>query len=142
MSTRPQPKCVSHPGCAGSGVPVPPVFPGVTSSAVCSRISRVSSARRLVPASRAALTTSAAAPEALPVLTDPVGPSIEIELLPPNWVVFAPRKKVPGGMFEPKAGSCPWMKSQTGCPLLQSIPSPTLSGTVPWISIARPYAAG
>ena len=53
-----------------------------------------------------------------------------------------PRKNVPGGMFEPKAGSCPWMKSQTGCPLLQSIPSPTLSGTVPWISIAWPYAAG
>ena len=31
------------------------------------------------------------------MFTEPVGPSIEIELLPPYWVVLAPRKKVPTG---------------------------------------------
>ena len=36
--------------------------------------------------------TSAAAPAALPVFSEPVVPSIEIELLPPYWVVLAPRK--------------------------------------------------
>ena len=69
--------------------------PVSTRSAVCSRISRVSSGRSVdAVVESAALTTSAAAPEALPVFSEPVGPSIEIELLPPYWVVLAPRKKV------------------------------------------------
>src|SRR6266576_3333518 len=99
--TRPQPKCVVHwsiDGAAGfapgSGAPSPVVLLEVTRSAVCSRISRVSSGRRSTrgEASLAALTTSAAAPAALPVFSEPVVPSIEIELLPPYWVVLAPRK--------------------------------------------------
>ena len=42
--------------------------------------------------SRAAEITSAAAPAALPVFVEPVGPCIEIEDLPPNCAVFALRK--------------------------------------------------
>src|SRR5436190_10294395 len=99
--TRPQPKCVVHWSiegaealAPGSATPRPAVLPEVTRSAVCSRISRVSSGRSWTDgfASRAALITSAAAPAALPVFSDPVVPSIEIELLPPYWVVLAPRK--------------------------------------------------
>src|SRR5436190_16438662 len=106
--TRPQPKCASQPGPAGSGVPTPPVFPCVTSSAVCSRISRTSSGLSVKPAPRPALTTSPAAPEARPVLIEPVAPSIEIELLRPNCVGLAPRKNVPGGAFVPR----PWLWRQ------------------------------
>ena len=88
-------------GAPGSGTPVPAVLGWVTRSAVCSRISRVSSGLGVIPWSIAALTTSAAAPEALPVLAEPVVPSIEIELWPPYWVVLAPRKYVCGGAALP-----------------------------------------
>ncbi len=90
--TRPHPKCVVHwsiegfvGSAPGSGTPSPSVFGVKTRSAVCSRISRVSSGRSVTAglASRAALTTSPAAPAALPVFSEPVEPSIEIELLPP-----------------------------------------------------------
>ena len=82
----------------------------VTSSAVCSTIVRDSSAVNSTPASRAALIVSATAPAALPVLVDPVGPSIDTELWPPNCVVFAPRKYVCTGAFEPRqaAGGSTW----------------------------------
>ena len=105
--TRPQPKCEVHWSIEGrfglaarSGEPTPatlpaiPVAPPVTRSAVCSRISRVSSGRSAIGgvASSAEEITSAAAPAALPVFSEPVVPSIEIELLPPYWVVLAPRK--------------------------------------------------
>ena len=89
-------------------------------------------------ASSAELTTKPAPPDALPVLIEPVAPSIEIELLPPNCVVLAPRKNVLTGAFVPNAGTRAWMKLQKSCPPEQSWPSPTVSGTVPWISIAWP----
>jgi len=41
-------------------------------------------------------------PPLLCVSTEPVGPSIAIELLPPYCVVLAPRKNVPTGAFEPR----------------------------------------
>src|SRR5579884_210443 len=103
-STRPQPKCEVHwrsgvaqapceltgvspagqvGGAIRSGAPIVPPFGVVARSAVCSRISRVSSGVRAIPCSSAALITSAAAPEALPVFCEPVVPSIEIELWPP-----------------------------------------------------------
>ncbi len=41
------------------------------------------------------------------MFTDPVGPSIEIELLPPYCVVLAPRKNVLTGAFEPRHGCSP-----------------------------------
>ena len=56
------------------------------------RLTRSAALLDLPLPSRAELTTMPAAPDALPVLTEPVAPSSEIELLPPNWVVFAPRK--------------------------------------------------
>jgi hypothetical protein len=80
---------------APATLPSLPVAPPVTRSAVCSRIARVSSGRSTIGVGwwlSAALITSAAAPAALPVFSEPVEPTIEIELLPPNWVVFAPRK--------------------------------------------------
>ena len=73
-------------------MPAPTVLAGVTSSAVCSSVSRTSSGVGSTPWSLAALTTSAAAPAALPVLVEPVEPSIVTELWPPNCVVLAPRK--------------------------------------------------
>ena len=82
-------------------MPVPSVLAGSTSSAVCSRSSRVSSALSVSPCSRAAAITSAAAPAALPVFVEPVAPSIEIDDLPPNCVVFAPRKYVFSGAIVP-----------------------------------------
>ena len=64
------------------------------SSAVCSisdaQLVGAERDRRLC--SSAADMISAAAPAALPVLVEPVGPCIEIDDLPPNWVVFALRK--------------------------------------------------
>src|SRR6476619_6453363 len=113
-SARPQPECEVH--CSsdgsvgsapGSAIPAPSVFPARTRSAVCSSSSRVSSGRSATPWSSPALTTSAAAPAALLVLTEPVGPSIEIELLPPYWVVLAPRKNVPTGAFDPRHAGWP-----------------------------------
>src|SRR5207237_8283286 len=106
---RPQPKCDVHCSsagsvgfAAGSASPLPSVLPLSTRSAVCSSSSRVSSGRSAIPWSRPALTTRPAAPDALLVLTEPVGPSIEIELLPPYCVVLAPRKNVLTGRFEPR----------------------------------------
>ena len=67
---------------------------GRMSSAVCSISARSSSGLSVIGAlcSSAADMISAAAPAALPVLVEPVGPCIEIDDLPPNWVVFALRK--------------------------------------------------
>src|SRR5438128_12109358 len=137
---RPQPKCGVHcssggsvGSAAGSGTPVPDVLPSSTRSAVCSSSSRISSGRSAMPWSRPALTTSPAAPAALLVLTEPVAPSIEIELLPPYWVVLAPRKKLCTGAFEPKHAGWP-VTPQTFSPsrnCLLSSPRPSVSGTVP-----------
>src|SRR6266566_947184 len=137
---RPQPKWDVHcssggsvGSAAGSGTPVPVVFPFSTRSAVCSSSSRVSSGRSAIPRSSPALTTSAAAPAALLVLTEPVAPSIEIELLPPYWVVLAPRKNVCTGALEPKHTGWP-LKPHSFSPsshCLFSWPRPAVSGTVP-----------
>ncbi len=58
-----------------------------------------------MPLWRAAEMSSAAAPAALPVFVEPVGPCMEIDDLPPNWVVFAPRKYVAVGTFVPTFSS-------------------------------------
>src|ERR1700730_9983293 len=144
---RPQPKWEVHcwsgasVGMApGSPTPAPVVLPSRTRSEVCSSRLRVSSGRSAMPWSRPALSTSPSAPAALLVLTDPVGPSIEIELLPPYWVVFAPRKTVLTGALEPRHAGCP-LAPHSFSPLTHSaelVPRPTVSGTVPWISIACP----
>src|SRR4029077_11858634 len=84
---------------AGSGVPLPCVLRLVTRSAVCSRMARTSSGRRVILASRPVLITSAAAPDDLPVFSEPVAPSMESEPLPPYWSVLALRKYVLTGMF-------------------------------------------
>ena len=142
--TRPQPKCEAHCSSAGSegsapgsGVPAPAVLPFSTRSAVCSSSSRVSSGRSAIPWSRPALTTRAAAPEALLVFTEPVAPSIEIELFAPYCVVFAPRKNVCTGAFEPTHAGWP-VKPHRRSPSMNCFefcPRPSVSGTVPWISI-------
>src|SRR6185312_9691678 len=146
-SARPQPKCVVHCSSAGSagfapgsGTPTPAVFGASTRSAVCSSSSRVSSGRSAIPRSRPALTTSAAAPAALLVFTEPVGPSIAIELLPPYCVVLAPRKKVETGRLEPRHACRPAAPHSPSASVHcdASSPRPTVSGTVPWISIACP----
>src|SRR5581483_3654453 len=81
--TRPHAKCGDQPPFAGSGMPAPRPFNCVAASAVCSRISRVSSGDSVKPARAPALITMPAAPEALPVFSEPVEPSIAIEPLPP-----------------------------------------------------------
>ncbi len=112
-------------------MPVPAVLPGRTSSAVCSRISRVSSGRSRTPASLAAEMTSAAAPEAWPVACEPVEPTIENDDLPPNCVVLPLRKNV-RGCSEVETGS---LKAEV---ISLFSPRPSVSDTVPWMSSAWP----
>ncbi len=120
-------------------MPRPTVLAGRTSSAVCSSSSRVSSADSVTPCSRAAAITSAAAPAALPVFVEPVGPCIEMDDLPPNCVVFAPRKYVDTGTWvpSPAARAMAMIASRMpGSPswLGSSWPSPSASATTPCTS--------
>ncbi len=90
-----------------------------------------------MPFSRAPEMSSAAAPAALPVFVEPVGPCMEMEDLPPNCVVFAPRKYVAVGTFVPTTPSArmSWMipARMPGSPSCagSSIPSPSTSLTTP-----------
>ena len=121
------------------------------SSAVCSSRARSSSGLSWIGGlcSSAADITSAAAPADLPVFVEPVGPCIEIDDLPPNWVVFAFLKNVFTGTDVPtprpsmipiSASRMPIGSSSPGSG--SSSPRPSASAATPWISIAWLYAAG
>src|SRR5207253_1401980 len=78
--------------------------------------------------------------ESIAVSAEPVGPCIEIERLPPYCVVLAPRKNVPTGALEPGHAGWP-MKPHSFWPSthwLDGSPRPSVSVTVPSISIAWP----